>query len=177
MKNYIYTFWTKPYFIKDNNRKQELYKNVLYLLLSIELTRKISKNITIYTDWYGELILKKFYSDIEINVTLLNSLNLTDVDRWAIPKLYVMNRQTEPFCHIDHDVFLWEEINMSFDYDIITQCLEKDSYYENFYKQQLIDYLQYNPINDLFLNLIKNQQFAGYNCGYIDVYNLDCDKQ
>jgi hypothetical protein len=172
MKKYIYTFWTKPYFCKNN-----LYQNILFLLLSIELTKKISKNIIIYTDWYGELILKKFYSDIEINIELLNSLNLSDTNRWSIPKLYVINKQTQPFCHIDHDIFLWSKINNNSSYDIITQNIEQGSFYSDFYKNQITEYLKYNPINDLFLYTIKKQKFEGYNCGYLDIYNLECSKR
>jgi len=169
----IYTFWTKPLFAKKN-----IYDSVIYLLLSVNLIKQYASDIIIYTDEYGELILKKFFkTDINIETSLLNNLNL-DVSRWSIPKLYVINKQSQPFLHIDHDVFLWEKIENFSNYDITVQSFEINSNFYSFYKELFINFISNNKkIHPFFYNHLINDDYAGYNCGYLNVYNLDLAKE
>jgi hypothetical protein len=180
MKKFVYTFWTKPFFINNN-----LYSNIVYLLLSIELVKKISSNIEIHTDEYGELILKKFFNDIDIKIDILKNIDF-HVDRWSIPKLYTINSQKEPFCHIDHDVFLWEETPIYDSIDIVSQSYENEfqkefndpEFFSKFYKELFVNYISYNDnIEPIFAELLLNGKYAGYNCGFLDIYNVDASKK
>jgi hypothetical protein len=175
MKKFIYTFWTKPFILN-----QTLYKNIIFLLLSIELIKKQSRNIVIYTDEYGKLILKKFFNDIEINIDILKNVDF-HTDRWSIPKLLVMNEQNEPFCHIDHDVFLWEEISER-NCDVLTQSLEnenqKNHNFSKFYKEIFMNFISNNRYVDaILIKHLENNDYAGYNCGFLDFYNLESCKK
>lgn len=176
MKKFIYTFWTKPFMLNNS-----LYKNIVFLLLSIELVKKQSKNITVYTDEYGELILKKFFNDIEINIDILKNIDFS-IERWSMPKLFVMNEQKESFCHIDHDVFIWERIPER-NCDVLTQSLENDDLqkqhcFSKFYKEIFMNFISNNRyIDPLLAKHVENHDYAGYNCGFLDFYNLDLCKQ
>jgi hypothetical protein len=176
MRNYVYTLWTKPWIFKKN-----IYYNLLYFLLSIELVQKHAKTIEIYTDSFGQElfkhILNKDVAKINTNLETFKNLN---VYRWSVPKLYTMNHQKSEFCHIDHDVFLFKKIPLSKNIDFIAQCLEKNDNYKNFYKHLSFHYLYHNnnipkPILEFIFN--KKNNYRGFNCGYLDFYNIDVCKE
>jgi hypothetical protein len=174
MKNYVYTFWTKP-LIKNNS----LYKNIVFLLLSIHLTKKLASNITIYTDTFGENILKKFNLNININTKIINQFDNLSLEKWSIPKLYTINDQQNPHCHIDHDVFLWSEMpEFQNECDIVTQNIEVELFFTKYYKESFYRFFENNesiPID--LLSCLETNDFGGYNCGYLDIYNIDVSKE
>lgn len=172
MKNIIYTLWTKP-LIKNN-----LYDNIVYLLLSVELVKQFADTICIYTDNYGKEILTKFNLDVKINTNIINKLDNLDIKRWSIPKLYTIKNQNKPYCHIDHDVFLWEKPNIKNNYQVITQNIENGDFFGNIYKKSFNNYINNNStILDDFVNYSDTNIFGGFNCGYIDMYDMDISKQ
>jgi hypothetical protein len=171
MKKFIYTLWTKPWI-----RSNSLYLNFVCFLLSLELVKKQSNNIIIYTDNYGKEILNKLDLNVEINTSILHDLEMHYL-RWSIPKLYVINSQKEPCCHIDHDVFLWGKMP-DLNGDITVQNLEKSNFYASFYKRSFMRYIiNNNNINDDLLKEASGEDFAGYNCGYLDIKNIDASKK
>jgi hypothetical protein len=172
--NIVYTFWTKPYFLKNN-----LYNNIINLLLSVSLSKKYASKITIYTDDYGKFILSRIIDNVILDTDILNKYcNSLSIERWAIPKLYVMNNQNKPFLHIDHDVFLWENILNINDHDLIVQSFEFNGFFPIFYKELFINYISNNENKHDFLtnHLIEND-FAGYNCGFINAKNINFIKK
>jgi hypothetical protein len=178
MKKVIYTLWTKPLIIE-----KKLYNNILFLLLSIHLMKKQSREIIIYTDTFGEMILKKFNLDVEINNIVINQFNNLDVKKWSIPKLYTINAQKEPFLHIDHDVLIWDTINYTNlnnnNCDILLQNEEVGGLFPLMYKLSFLRYFRNNENipADLLDCLDDNQYFGGYNCGYLDINNIEISKK
>jgi hypothetical protein len=171
MKNIVYTFWTKPFLFKNN-----LYDNLVYLLLSIELTKKFGQKICIYTDNHGYKILDKFNLDVEFNINILNTLDTLDINRWSIPKLYTIYNQKSPFYHIDHDVFLWEKPQFNSNYQIIVQNIEHGDFFSNLYKLSFNRYINNNSI--ILENFINyNNDFGGFNCGYLEINDINISRQ
>jgi hypothetical protein len=172
-KKYIYTIWTKPWIV--GNHKRYFYDNILYLLFSIELLKKQNANIKIYTDDYGKNFLKNLNIDIELDTNIVNNFENLDVKKWSIPKLYVIKNQSEEVCHIDHDVFLWEPQKNLTHYDIVTQNFENSEFYFGFYKELHTHYI--NNAENVSKELKEFNYFAGYNCGYIDIFNVSIAKK
>lgn len=173
-KKYIYTLWTKPLV-----NAKSLYNNIAYLLLSVHLVKKQASDITIYTDIFGEILIKHFFKDIRIDTQIVSQFDNLQLDRWSIPKLYTINAQKDAHCHIDHDVFLWTKIpEFEEKNDIIVQNIEINGLFPNFYKTNFYRFFENNEnIHADLLECLETEDFGGYNCGYIDVYNIDISKQ
>ena len=140
MKKIIYTFWVKP-LILDNS----LYEYMVYFLLSIHLAKQQSKNIKIYTDDFGKFILNKFFSDLEIDTSIINQFNNLQKEKWSIPKLYSINNEKKPFIHIDHDVFMWDPIILlNENFDITVQNEEIGGLFPSMYKTSFYRYFNNN---------------------------------
>jgi len=124
----IQSFWTKPYLhnVSDgrfnggwpNERIHAI--SWAYSLLKL---KEFHNDVMLITDDAG----KKFLIDklklpyTEVN-TSLNSLDDIDQSNWAIGKLKAYSIQTEPFIHVDSDVYIWENLFEPFSKsDIIMQ--------------------------------------------------------
>lgn len=157
-----------------------LYSNIVYLLLSIELSKKSGKKIYIYTDTLGQNVLKNFDLDVDINTSVINKLSNLDHLRWSIPKLYTIKEQLEPFCHIDHDVFLWQGLYEQNGYELIVQNVEHGGFFSNMYKKAFERYINNNSsIPDELTSFLSNsfKDFGGFNCGYIDIYDINISQK
>jgi hypothetical protein len=175
MKNILYTFWTQPII---NNKN--LYSNIVYLLLSIELAKKYAKNIYIYTDNFGETVLKNFNLDINFNTNIVNNLQNLNILRWSIPKLYVIREQSEPFCHLDHDVFLWDNVFLNNNYQLIAQNIEYGGFFSKLYRKSFDRFINNNStVPGELMNFISSESkdFGGFNCGYLDIYDIELSKK
>ena len=167
MKKYIWTFWT-DYVPEEHN-----LWNLICFNLSVELVKKFSNNICIYTDSKGAKILQSKNLDYPIEVIDFN-ISKSFYPKFSEAKLRVMSMQNQPFCHIDHDVFLFQQPQSFPEFDIVVQSLEK---YKNFPMIYFLAYYNDGNINVKFpeevIKCAKENEFAGYNCGYVDVNNLE----
>ena len=119
----IHSFWSKPAFHGvqnyENSRKFGGWLSYKYFLLSTCFScltlRKYHKKITLYTDTRGSDIfinqLNLPYDDVCL---LLDELEHQDHRLWVLGKLKVINLQSEPFLHVDNDVFIWNALSEDF---------------------------------------------------------------
>ena len=114
---FIHSFWSKPIFdlAHQNNwnfRHNAGFPNVflfycswIYSCLSIQ---RYYPNLHLVTDDYGIGIFKEALGLPYVSFSsALNDLKEYPEGAWALGKLYTYQIQTEPFCHIDGDVFLF----------------------------------------------------------------------
>lgn len=107
----IWSFWSKPHRLNPGNRwlgeKYHLYSWVL----SCETARKHFSTSVLHTDDYGARLLSDLlmlpFSEVK---TDLNTLDNYDPEWWTLGKLYSYRAQTQPFVHLDNDVFLWKSL-------------------------------------------------------------------
>jgi hypothetical protein len=166
-KKYIWSFWT--------NRHGYLVNifDVIYLALSVELVKKFSQDVTVYTDERGLAELKAI--GLEANLKTLN-FQINDEDsepKFAIAKMLAMAEQKEQFCHIDHDVFLFKE-QRDIDAEMIVQSFEPQEFFGKLYKDAVDDALAQSVKFPKELSMaIKNYDYNACNCGYLFVKDLD----
>src|SRR5437867_638827 len=110
----IQSFWSKPAFHNfqnyDNSRKFGGWLDYKSFLTSIAFScltlKKYNGSITLYTDDAGYDIfinqLKLPYDDVHLT---LNELAEEDHRLWILGKLKAINAQSEPFLHVDNDIF------------------------------------------------------------------------
>lgn len=166
-KKYIWTFWTGQMGYKVS------FEDLLYLSVSIELVKKISQDVVVYTDSRGLAEIERNNIDVD-KVVLDFNIPEAPVPRLAQAKLMVMSLQKDPFFHIDHDVFLLKELPQYNNVDLVTQNLEFKPLYGSFYKIAVDNAIKQNiTLPEELLSCINKEDYSGYNCGYLDAQNLD----
>lgn len=107
----VWSFWSKPFHQRRGSRWLSDYHAWLAWGLSVELARRHYPDTLLVTDDDGAAILvdrlKLPFGSISLE---LNALRDHDPGWWALGKLYAYRSQTEPFVHIDSDVFLWKRL-------------------------------------------------------------------
>ena len=74
------------------------------------------KNLVLYTDNQGIEDLNRvlpLFDDVKLDLQELHDNNVPS-SLWAYPKILAYSKETEPFLHIDNDVFLWEKLPLEF---------------------------------------------------------------
>ena len=106
----IWSLWTKPLKVGRSNWSSELH-HLLAWVLSVETARKHYPHTSLFTDDFGaEMLIEGVGLEFEHVSTALNALDRHDPSWWAIGKMYTYRSQSEPFVHIDSDVFLWNSL-------------------------------------------------------------------
>ena len=107
----IWSFWSRPF---ENHYRSAWFSEAHHLyswVLSVETARKHYPHTALYTDDPGaRLLVDKLGLEFERVSTSLNALARHDSDLWTLGKIQTYKQQTEPFLHIDNDVFLWEPL-------------------------------------------------------------------
>lgn len=135
LMQYLQTFWTGP----SNQHHQNLtalkagWRSCEYHWMSWALSclqaKKILGSVSLVTDARGREILvnqlKLPY--LNISTALETTLDLYDPRLWALAKIYTYSIQTQPFLHLDGDVFFWQRPSDDFlRSPLIAQNLDKD---------------------------------------------------
>ena len=108
----------------------------------------------------------------------LNDLADTGPNWWAISKLRAYALQTEPFVHIDDDVFLWNPLPQRLETaQVFAQHPEWHEYGRSFYKPEFFEHAIYNQGGWLPTELSHYVHPSGYlraeNCGILGGSNID----
>jgi hypothetical protein len=107
----VWSFWTKPF----RSHRQSVWASerhhLLSWVLSVETTRMHYPETFLYTDCAGaRLLVDGLGLEFAHVSTELNALEGHDPGWWALGKVYTYRLQTEPFIHLDNDVFLWKPL-------------------------------------------------------------------
>jgi hypothetical protein len=170
MKDYVWTYWTKPQNKKIN------YFNLACLGLSTSVVKKHGNARAIYTDSDGAKQIEKYNINVPAIVSL-DEINEEDSRKWALSKINTYSKIEFPCIHIDYDVFLWKEQNISSS-DYCVQSLENEDFFTLIYKKTFDDFIDdsgYCPME--IAKFLSKQIYAGYNMGYVQINNLDFIKE
>jgi hypothetical protein len=107
----VWSFWSAPFHAHHHRVWLSPRHHLLAWILSTESARRHYAPLVLHTDDAGARLL---VDDIGLAFdevhTGLNVLDGRDAGWWALGKLYAYQAQTEPFIHIDNDVFLWKAL-------------------------------------------------------------------
>ncbi|MBD2095561.1 hypothetical protein H6F90_10370 [Trichocoleus sp. FACHB-591] len=107
----VWSFWTKPF----RSHRQTIWfsekHHLLAWILSLETTRKHYPETALVTDDAGaKMLIDGLGLEFDSVTTELNALQAQDPDWWILGKLWAYRSQTQPFIHVDNDVFLWKPL-------------------------------------------------------------------
>ena len=108
----IWSLWTKP--LRKNRKSIWISEkhHLLAWILSVETAKKHYSETALFTDSQGARILvEQLGLEFTQVSTELDALENCDPSFWALGKVYTYRAQTEPFIHIDSDVFLWKPLS------------------------------------------------------------------
>ena len=123
----VQSFWSGNQTDFTNNYGWYSYKHHwMSWILSCHQLVKHHKEVELYTDCFGyEILITKLqlpYTKVHV---VLDELNHYNKNLWAIAKIRTFQLQTEPFIHVDGDVFVWDSLIDKFENsNLITQNLE-----------------------------------------------------
>lgn len=107
--NAVWSFWNKPYERSHGLGWADERYHLLSWILSLETARPYFNQTALYTDDAGvKLLIDGLGLEFDIVSTALNALDDADSRWWVAGKLLAYRSQTEPFVHIDTDVYLWQ---------------------------------------------------------------------
>jgi len=167
----VQTLWTLPSLDKNSRTNLEnrlsggwLYPKYYYCAMAYScLTlKKFYENIELVSDEFGaDLLINKLklpYTSVKILPDYFNSI---PVGLWALPKIYSYSIQSEPFIHVDNDIFIWDELHKN-DVGLLVQNFENLSDGYDVGIQQIVDNCETYP--DFLLGLDK-YEFQSINAG------------
>ena len=107
----VWSFWSKPFDHAAGSLWGSFEGFLHSWVLSFQLAQAHYPLTELHTDSAGARLLvdrlQLPFDDVHIT---LDALSDHDPDWWALGKLYAYREQTEPFVHIDQDVYLWKRL-------------------------------------------------------------------
>jgi hypothetical protein len=134
----VWSFWTKPLDGQRGSGWTSEKHHWLAWIPSVETARQHYSETCLYTDDEGAKIL---VDGLDLSFTqvlaILNALNHHDPGWWTLGKVYTYALQTEPFIHIDSDVFPWKRLPTNLEYaDVLAQNPEYFTPGASFYQPE-----------------------------------------
>ncbi|MBE9180052.1 hypothetical protein IQ268_15890 [Oculatella sp. LEGE 06141] len=107
----VWSFWTKPFQTHRHTFWNSNKHHWFSWVVSVETARQHYPQTYLVTDDAGARLLVDQLKLPFVSVsTALNLLDRCDPEWWTLGKLLTYRQQTEPFIHIDNDVFLWKPL-------------------------------------------------------------------
>lgn len=120
----VWSFWTKPFHARRHflwPRPEHYFHS---WVLSTQTAKKHFAKTALFTDDEGaRLLIDRVGLEFDEVSTGLNALSEHDAKFWALGKVWTYGAQTEPFVHLDSDVFLWKPLPESLlSAPLLAQC-------------------------------------------------------
>jgi hypothetical protein len=107
----IWSFWSKPFEAHRRFSWPSERHHLFAWVLSVETARQHYPDTSLITDDAGaRMLVDRLGLPFTCVSTELNALEQHNPDWWALGKIYAYRMQTQPFVHIDNDVFLWKPL-------------------------------------------------------------------
>ncbi len=138
----VWSFWSKPFEAHRRSMWPSERHHLFAWALSVETARQHYPDTWLITDDAGARMLVDGLGLPFTRVsTELNALAHHDPDWWALGKVYAYRMQTEPFVHIDNDVFLWKRLPARLEHaDVFAQNPEPISGSTPYYQPERLEY-------------------------------------
>jgi hypothetical protein len=107
----VWSFWSKPFEVHRRFNWPSERHHLFAWVLSVETARQHYPDTSLITDDAGaRMLVDRLALPFTHVSTELNALAHYNPDWWALGKIYAYRMQTQPFVHIDSDVFLWKPL-------------------------------------------------------------------
>ena len=170
----VWSFWSKPFRRGCGNEWRAPRHHWLAWALSVSLARRHFETLQLVTDALGKKILVDALGlPFDEVATDLDGLAEVDPEWWALGKLKAYSLQTEPFVHLDADVFLWKPLPMRLmNAPVFSQCPEWHGLENSWHKMGAIAkvFARFGarlPVEWTFATSRVVDRFRKENCGIV----------
>lgn len=141
MMRAVWSFWSTPFHAYGYRTWRTPLHHLLGWWLSLHAAAKHYRDTLLVTDTAGKRLLVEQlglgFADVS---TELDRLTNVDTDWWAAGKLVAYSLQSEPFVHIDTDVFLWKPLPSQLaGAAVFAQCRDEFDDANGFYRPRDIE--------------------------------------
>ena len=138
----VWSFWSKPFGAHRNRVWASEKHHLLSWILSTETAKRHYRPAVLHTDSAGaRMLVDGLGLEFDAVHTNLKAIGGADPDWWALGKLYTYRAQTDPFVHIDNDVFLWRPLPHELESaPVFAQNAEPFVPGQSFYQPEAIEY-------------------------------------
>lgn len=171
----VQSYWSKPYEVSSDNGQMGGWTHKLFHYMSCALScLKLSEyyQTELVTDQVGRNILvDKIGLPYQFVKEDLEGVNYP-TSSWAIGKIIAYLSQTEPFLHVDNDIYIWDKFpDKIIQSNLAVQSVEEGYTYNDLYTRDVIDKFDYvpNPILDCKM---YDYKVTGINAGIIGGNNI-----
>ncbi|HET7233779.1 MAG TPA: DUF6734 family protein [Longimicrobium sp.] len=143
----VWSFWSRPRNVKRGHAWLAERFHLFSWALSLQTARRHYPSTALVTDSEGaRMLVDGLGLEFASVSTSLDALEGSDPSMWALGKLYAYRQQTEPFVHVDSDVYLWsplpERIRTAPVFTQNPEPLNEDTF---FYRPQLVENAMLSP--------------------------------
>ncbi|MFA6247470.1 MAG: DUF6734 family protein [Mucilaginibacter sp.] len=182
---FLQTFWTGP---EDISKKKLLGLKAGWLspeyhwmswALSCLQAKSIFGSVNLVTDKAGKELLVDLLQlpYTTVSTALQGRLNNYHPSLWALAKIYTYSIQTEPFLHLDGDVYLWQKPPQNvLNSPLLAQNLDKNLPFYADILNQINDHLSFIPESFLRKNYEQKDVYAS-NAGLLGGHDLSFFKE
>ena len=132
----VWSLWSKPMHGAYRGGWPSLHHHLLSWVLSVETCRRFFDGAHLVADnEAATLLVDRLGLEFDTVSLELDALDTADPDLWALGKLHAYRAQTEPFLHIDADVYMWKPPRGDpHDADVFTAYTERREYGQSYYR-------------------------------------------
>jgi len=172
----VMSFWSKPCQMGLHNQWIDSKAFRLSWTLAVKAVSESHEKPVLYTDEEGKkLLIDEYGLDFaEVRVCLDEALADIDPGFCTISRYYVMTQESEPFFHIDYDMFLWDRLPEEvLNKDVIfqSQCVFDNTREEfNAFQSALHrpdEMAKAVDVDEYWEEACKNNMFRSYNCSLV----------
>ncbi len=111
----VWSFWTKPFYGQHGPKWLNLSLYLMSWVLSVEMVKQFFPETFLFTDDAGaDILIDRLGLEFSHVSKELNALDAYDPKWFTLGKLFTYRAQTEPFVHLDMDVFLSKPLPLEF---------------------------------------------------------------
>lgn len=138
----VWSFWSKPFAAHRNRVWASDRHHLLSWVLSLETARRHYRPCVLVTDTEGaRLLVDGIGLAFDEVHTTLDGIANADPGWWALGKLYTYREQSDPFVHIDSDVYLFRALPSELESaPVFAQNAEHFVPGQSFYQPEAVEY-------------------------------------
>jgi hypothetical protein len=174
----IQSYWFRPFSAKLSTRFRGGFPHEKYFWACAGLSATLAKTwfprLELFTSSEGARLIEKFALPYEKVQCAFDTLKPVQEFLWAYGKIKACSVQSDPFIHLDLDVFLFEPLpSRILSAPVFGQTIENGIHHKQYYLPALRELSLFPDIPGDYARVVENKlPFEALNCGIVGGCNV-----